>query len=105
MRVPRCPEAVTGKDSPRQHGDIALSLIDRNGWLNVPTAVQGAVLQMPSRMDRGFRGTLGVGEFGRQRSAIHHGGAISGVDHVRQIGQGLQKIDSMACRTIGVNQP
>src|SRR5687767_9156333 len=104
MRLPRCSEAVTGEDALRQHGEITLSLIDRHGWLYVAPAVQGAVLQMPRRVNRSFRGTLWIGESGRQRAAIHHSGAVGGIDHVGQVGHWLQEVHSMACRAIGVNQ-
>jgi hypothetical protein len=84
MSRQRCPEAIASQDSSRQHGEIALCLVDRNGRLHA-SAVQGAVALMPRRVDRDFPAALWIGESGRQRVAIDHGGAVRGIDHVGQV--------------------
>ena len=105
MSLWSCPEAVAGKDFPRQHGEIALGLVDGDCRLHISSAVQDAVPLMPRRVHRGFCLTFRVGESCRQRATIHHCGAVRSEDHVGQTGQRLQQVNSMACRAVGVNQP
>ena len=105
MSLRRCPEAVTGKDSPRQHSEIALGLIDSDCRLHISASVQNAVPLMPRRVHCGFCLAFRVGESGRQHAAVHHCGAVCSEHHVGQASQRLQQVDAMACRAVSVNQP
>ena len=89
MSLQSCPEAVTGKDSPRQHGEIASASLTAMAGCTSPPPYRCRSADATPRM--AASATFWVGESGRQRAAIHHGGAVRGEDHVGQVGQRLQR--------------
>ena len=93
-------EAVPGQDHPARVHDVPLTLVDALGLVHH----REAAATEPVQVGGPFRGALRMPEAGAQHGAPDHRGAVGREDHVRQAGPGIDELDRVAERAVGVPQ-
>ena len=93
-------ESVPGQDHPARMHDVPLTLVDQPRLVHRRETAAAE----PVQVGGSFRGPLRVAELGPQDGAADDGGTVGREDHVRQAGAGVDELDRVAERAVGIAQ-